>query len=140
MNPEQWVILVSDVHRPTWYDVLTGLPAIVAATGWIVYVRFFVIRSSQGTRAGTRRIETVLVRCVLLFLSNRLLDIVGAVIGFAIFFAPGPATTPSDPFWIVVFVGGPLATAQLLAFVMLGWPIVRDARAVLRPAWTENRS
>ncbi len=84
------------------------------------------------------RIDTLLVRSVLLFLSSKLLDLIGAAIDLVIFFAPG--TTPGDASWNFVFIGVHLGTAQIVAFVMLGWPIVRDARAALRPAWTENRS
>jgi hypothetical protein len=126
------------VQWPTWYNVALGLPAIAAATGWIIYIRFFVVKSSLETQAGMRPIETALVRCVLLYLSTQCSSLAGFAIGFLIFFEPGVTTTLSDGFWNGVFVGVPLAVSQVVTFVLLGWPIVRDARVALRRSPTEG--
>ena len=131
MSAADWTALTSSFW-PTWYNAALGLPAIAAAACWIIYVRFFVIRSEQETRAGVRRIETALLRCVLLYLSTKLSALAGFAIGFLVFFEPGVSTMLSQGFWNGVFVGAPLEAAQIAAFVILGWPIVRDARAALR--------
>jgi len=138
MPAADWTALTPSVW-PTWYNAAPGLPAIAAAACWIIYVRFFVIKSEQETRAGMRRIETALLRCVLLFLSTKLWALAGFAVGFLVFFEPGVSTTLSEGFWNGVFVGAPLEAAQIVTFIMLGWPIVRDARVALRQSPTEGR-
>jgi len=85
-----------------------------------------------------RRIETALLRCVLLYLSTNFSSLAASAIGYLVFFEPGVSTTLSQGFWNGVFFGVPLVVAQVVAFVMLGWPIVRGARAALRPPATDG--